>query len=235
MLIIPAIDIRGGSCVRLFKGDPEQMTVYSSDPIQMAKAWVEKGAKRIHVVDLDGAFAGQPHYLDLAGKMKKEVGCEIEFGGGLRTKESVKKALDLGIDKIILGTAALEGLDWIASAIFWHQERFIVAIDAQDNNVSKEGWKEDSSFTVDEALAKMESLGFQEVIYTDISRDGTLSGPNFESVRKVVVKTRMGVYASGGISSMDDVKKLKEIPGLKGMVIGKALYAGKINLADCYK
>lgn len=234
MLIIPAVDIRAGSCVRLTRGDPNQTIVYSSDPIQMAKLWVERGAKRIHVIDLDGAFSGHPHHLEMAGQMKKEIQCEIQFGGGLRKKDVVKKALDMGIDKLILGTAALEDLDWVKSALDWYADRFIVAIDVLDNHVAIEGWREDLSFTVENALKKMESIGFKETIFTDINRDGTLEGPNFESIKNVVSKTRMSVYASGGISNLEDLKILNQVPGLKGAVIGKALYAGKISLEDCF-
>lgn len=235
MLIIPAIDIRAGSCVRLVKGDPDQMSVYSSNPLEMAKKWVEKGAKRVHIIDLDGAFSGQPNHLELVGRIKKEVKCEIQFGGGLRQKDVVKKALDLGIDRLILGTAALEGTDWMKSALEWHSERFIVAIDVSENNVAKEGWKEDTPFSIDEALSRMESIGFKETIFTDINRDGTLTGPNFESIKKVVSKTRMSVYAAGGVSTIEDVRTLKKIPGLKGVIIGKALYAGKIVLEECIR
>ncbi|MBI2119894.1 MAG: 1-(5-phosphoribosyl)-5-[(5-phosphoribosylamino)methylideneamino]imidazole-4-carboxamide isomerase [Elusimicrobia bacterium] len=233
MLIIPAVDIRAGSCVRLVRGDPNQSTIYSSDPIQMARRWVEEGAKRLHIIDLDGAWSGQPHHLEIAGKIKKEVGCEIQFGGGLREKEMVKRALDLGLDKLILGTAALDDLTWVKSALDWHADRLIVALDALNNHVTKEGWQEDIAFTVEEALAKMEALGFQETIFTDINKDGTLEGPNLEAIKKVVAKTRMHVYASGGVSCFKDVQALKEIPGLKGVVIGKALYTGNVILKEC--
>lgn len=235
MLIIPAVDIRGGSCVRLFRGDPNQTTIYSSDPIEMARMWVERGAKRIHVVDLDGAFTGHPHHLEMVGKMKKELKCEIQFGGGLREKDVVKKALDMGIDKLILGTAALTDTRWVKSALDWHNDRLMVAVDALNDNVAVEGWTEDAPFTIEQALAKMESMGFKETIFTDISRDGTLEGPNIESVRNVVSKTRMKVYGSGGISGIKDIKDLKAIPGLAGVVIGKALYAGKLTLEECLK
>ncbi|MBI2915235.1 MAG: 1-(5-phosphoribosyl)-5-[(5-phosphoribosylamino)methylideneamino]imidazole-4-carboxamide isomerase [Elusimicrobia bacterium] len=232
MIIIPAVDIRAGSCVRLVRGDLRQTTVYSSDPVQMAKLWVDQGAQRIHMIDLDGAFSGQPHYLDIAAKIKKEIGCEIQFGGGLRDKETVKKALKCGIDKLILGTAALENQDWVKSALDWHSERLIVAIDAVNNHVTKEGWQEDVQFTVEEALHEMETIGFLETIFTDINRDGTLEGPNLETIQKVVSHTRMSVYASGGVSSLEDVKALKKIPGLKGVIIGKALYTGNIPLKE---
>lgn len=234
MLIIPAIDIRAGSCVRLVRGDPNQATVYSSDPMEMARLWVEKGAKRLHIVDLDGAFTGQPHHLDLAIRIKKELNCEIQFGGGLREKEVVKKALSMGIDRLILGTAALNSVSWVKSALDWFEERFMVAIDALNQTVTMEGWQADTNLSIKQALAEMESIGFKEIIFTDINRDGTLTGPNIESIRNVVVSTRMGVYASGGIASMADLENLKAIPGLKGAIVGKALYSGKIQLEKCY-
>lgn len=235
MFIIPAVDIRAGSCVRLVQGDPNQQTIYSSDPVEMAKRWAHKGARRIHVIDLDGAMTGQPHHLEMAVKMKWETDCEIQFGGGLRDKEIVKKALKMGIDKLILGTAALEELPWVKSALDWHAERLMVSIDAQENQVMIEGWKEDIPLTVEQALKEMESLGFAETIYTDVARDGTLQGPNLDSIQEVVSKSRMGVYVSGGISSIEDLKKLKLIPGLKGAIIGKALYAGKISLEEALR
>lgn len=235
MLIIPAVDIRAGSCVRLTRGDPDQTTVYSSDPVQMAKLWVERGAKRIHVIDLDGALSGQPNHLELVGKIKKEVNCEIQFGGGLREKEVVKKALEMGIDKLILSTAVFENLSWVKSALDWFSDRLIVAIDGSNNFVTIDGWKEDTEMTIEESLKKIESLGFKEIIYTDVNRDGTLEGPNFDSIKKVVAQTRLNVYASGGISSLEDIKALKKIPGLKGMVIGKALYAGKISFEEALR
>lgn len=234
MLIIPAVDIRAGSCVRLVRGDPNQSTIYSSDPVQMARRWVEEGATRLHIIDLDGAWSGQPHHLEIAGKIKKELGCEIQFGGGLREKEMIKKAIDLGLDKLILGTAALDDLSWVKSALDWHADRLIVALDALNNHVTKEGWQEDIAFTVEEALAKMEALGFRETIFTDINKDGTLEGPNIEAIKKVVSRTRMNVYASGGVSCLNDIQTLKQIPGLKGVIIGKALYTGNISLKECY-
>lgn len=233
MLIIPAIDIRGGACVRLTRGDPNQATVYSDDPVEMSRLWAGKGAKRLHVVDLEGAFSGKSQYLDLAAEMKRATGCEIEFGGGLRHAETVRKAFALGIDKVILGTAAVNEADWVNELLEEHPDRFIVGLDARNNHVTREGWQEEASFSVDQALEHMEAMGFRETIFTDISKDGTLEGPNFDSIRRVIAKTRMGVYASGGVSSLEDVRKLKAIPGVRGVVIGKALYAGKVKLEDC--
>ena len=235
MFVIPAVDIRGGSCVRLLRGDPEQETVYSSDPVKTARDWAAQGATRIHVIDLDGAFGGRAVHLDLAGRMKKETRCQIQFGGGIRDEETVKKALDLGIDKLILGTSALADPSWVESAISKDPERWIVSLDCRDGRVAVKGWKEGTSVTLDQALDKMEAIGFKETVYTDIGRDGTLEGPNLDSVRGVVSKTRMKVFASGGVSGLEDVKALQAIPGLAGVVIGKALYAGKVSLEDCLR
>ena len=233
MLIIPAIDIRGGACVRLTRGDPKQATVYSNDPVETAKIWAKKGAKRIHVVDLDGAFTGENQNLEIAGRIKKTTACEIQFGGGLRSPESAERALALGIDKLILGTAAFSGAGWVKSLLRKHREKLIVALDALEDSVALQGWRENSGLTMDAAVGEMESLGFTEALYTDINRDGTLQGANVESVEKVVQSTRMKIYASGGVMSLQDLKALKKIAGLFGVVIGKALYNGNITLEDC--
>lgn len=235
MLIIPAIDIKDGHCVRLVRGDPMKKTVYSEDPVQTAKTWASKGAKRIHVVDLDGAFSGRPEHLETAAKMKKETGCEIEFGGGLRDRETVKKALDLEIDKVILGTAALESLSWVKDLVKAEPRRFIVGIDSMHNVAATSGWKKGSEMTTEEALKVMEAVGFRETIFTDILRDGTLEGPNLAAVQAVVKKTGMKVFASGGVSKLEDLKALKKIKGLAGVVVGKALYDGQITLEDGLK
>ncbi|OGR82968.1 MAG: 1-(5-phosphoribosyl)-5-[(5-phosphoribosylamino)methylideneamino]imidazole-4-carboxamide isomerase [Elusimicrobia bacterium RIFCSPLOWO2_01_FULL_64_13] len=233
MLIVPAVDIRNGQAVRLTRGDPEQAVVYSSDPVEAARLWVEKGAARIHVVDLDGAFAGRPKHLDLAGRIKKEIPCVLEYGGGLRDQAAVESALELGIDKLILGTSAVLGAGWVGKSIAGSPERFMVSLDARDGKVAVAGWREGTDLTVGEAVKRMEAAGFGEVVYTDISRDGTLEGPNTDSIRDVTSSTKMKVFASGGVSCIEDVRKLKAIPGLAGVIIGKALYSGAVTLEEC--
>ena len=235
MLIIPAVDIRNGQCVRLVHGDPKKMTVYSADPFEMGQLWFTQGAKRIHVVDLDGAFEGSAKHLDIAGRMKKELGCEIEFGGGLRSQKVVEQALELEIDYLIFGTAALKEQSWMMALLKKYGSRFIVGIDALKDKVTLQGWQENSSFGITDALKKMEQMGFQTVIYTDIHRDGTLEGPNFEAIRDVLSKTSMKMFASGGVSQIKDVEMLSEISGVEGVIICKALYEGKVSIQDCLK
>ncbi len=235
MIIIPAIDIKDGACVRLVHGDLNKKTVYSNDPVEMARSWAKKGATRIHIVDLDGAFEGRSKYLETAGKIKNETGCIIEFGGGVRDTETVETAFALGIDKLVLGTAAIEKSDWAQEMIQKRPDGFIAGIDSVKNVAATAGWKQGSKFTTEEALKKMESMGFREVIFTDILRDGTLQGPNLDAIREALTKSKMKFIASGGVSNIEDVKALKKISGVEGVIIGKALYDGRVTLEECLK
>ena len=235
MLIIPAIDIKDGACVRLVRGDPKKKTVYSEDPVEMATSWAKKGAKRIHVVDLDGALEGSPRHLQIAAKIKKATDCVIEFGGGLRVRRFIEEAFNLGIDKLILGTAALEDSEWVMDAVKERPNGFIAGIDALRDVPATSGWKKGSELTTEEAFQKMEALGFQEVIYTDILRDGTLEGPNLSAIQDLASKTKMKFYASGGVSKIEDVKGLDSIARVAGVIIGKALYDGRVTFEECLK
>jgi len=234
-MIIPAVDIKDGECVRLVHGDPLKKTVYSKDPVEAAKGWAKKGAKRIHVVDLDGAFGGKPKYLKIAGEIKKATGCIVEFGGGIRDMKTVDEAFALGIDKLVLGTAAVENSDWVKVAVSKKPDGFIAGIDSLHNVPATAGWKKGSELTTEEAVAKMETLGFKEIIFTDILRDGTLEGPNLESIKAIAAKTKMKLIASGGVSKIEDIKALKAIKGVTGVIVGKALYDGRVTLEECLK
>jgi phosphoribosylformimino-5-aminoimidazole carboxamide ribotide isomerase len=229
MMVIPAVDIRYGSCVRLLRGDPSQETVYSRDPVEMAKQWFDKGAARLHVIDLDGALSGQIHHLNLAVRMKKEASVWIQFGGGIRRWEDVERVLEAGIDRIIMGTAVLKDPVLVRRAKKTYGERVMVALDVEKDQVAVEGWKEETPVTLSEAIKTVEELGVHEMIFTDISRDGTLEGPNIEYVRRVIGMTRMKVFASGGIGSLEDIQRLKTT-GAAGCIIGKALYSGALEL-----
>lgn len=235
MLIIPAVDIKDGACVRLVHGDPLKKTVYSQNPVEAAINWARKGAKRIHVVDLDGAFGGRPKYLSVAAEIKKATGCVVEFGGGVRSPETAEEAFALGIDKLVLGTAALEDSGWVKSALAKRPDGFIAGIDSVRNVAATAGWKNGSEFTTEEAFLKMESLGFREIIFTDILRDGALEGPNLDAIRDLASKTKMKLIASGGVSKIEDVQAIKSIPGVEGVIIGKALYDGRVTLEECLK
>ena len=231
MMVIPAVDIRYGSCVRLLRGDPSLETVYSRDPVEMAKKWHDQGATRLHVIDLDGALSGQIHHLDLVLRMKKKVPIWIQFGGGIRTWKDVEKVLEAGVDRIIMGTSVLKDPDLVKRAKKTYGERVMVALDVYRDQIAVEGWKIGTPITLDEAIKTVEELGVHEMIYTDIVRDGALQGPNVEGIRRICGMTRMKVFASGGVSSMGDIVKLKTT-GAAGCIVGKALYSGDLILSQ---
>ncbi len=232
MLIIPAIDLKEGKVVRLVQGRFEKK-VYSSDPVKTAKHWARQGAKLIHIVDLDAAIDGKAPDLDVVGKIIKEAKVEVEFGGGVRTEAIANKLFGAGVSRIVIGTKAVEDNKFLSGLFKKHKERVIVSIDEMDGNVYVRGWrsKGKSEKTLDFA-AKLKSMGFSRIIYTDIKKDGTLKGPNIASIKKILKETGLEVIASGGISSIDDLIKLKglERSGLTGAIVGKALYEGRFTL-----
>lgn len=225
--IIPAIDIYDGQAVRLIKGDYEQRTVYSSQPEKYAAEWSAFG--RIHLVDLNGAREGKPANIETIKKIRAATDAIIELGGGLRSNKDIKLALDLGIDKVILGSIALKDRDLTAILADKYGDKIIVGIDARHGKVAAEGWLETSEIDALTLLKEIEKIGVQEVIFTDISKDGMLQGPNFSIYEEIVPQTKIKIIASGGISSLEDIKKLKQINGLYGTIVGKALYENKIS------
>ncbi|HRY30428.1 MAG TPA: 1-(5-phosphoribosyl)-5-[(5-phosphoribosylamino)methylideneamino]imidazole-4-carboxamide isomerase [Elusimicrobiota bacterium] len=234
MLVVPAVDIKAGRCVRLVHGDPRRETVYSADPVETARRWASQGARRVHVVDLDAAL-GTGTNLDLIFRIRQAVDCEIQVGGGLRDIETVRRVLSVGIDRVVLGTALLKSPDWVKKAVDEFKGSIVAGVDASPSGeVKSEGWTENLGFPIIGTILHVEKLGIREVIYTDISKDGTLSGPNIETTRLILKKTKMGVYASGGVSGLDDIKALKllEPEGLRGCIVGKALYDGRLAFAD---
>ncbi|HOW28655.1 MAG TPA: 1-(5-phosphoribosyl)-5-[(5-phosphoribosylamino)methylideneamino]imidazole-4-carboxamide isomerase [Elusimicrobiota bacterium] len=232
MLIIPAIDIKDGRCVRLLQGDPTKTTVYADDPVDMARHWVSRGARRLHIVDLDGAILGGIRHQDLLLRMKQAAPVVIEFGGGVRRLETVRDLIRQGVDRVIVGTAIVNDDPWVRQAIQEFPDRLMAAIDAVDGDVKKDGWQKKSGVSVEEAVRKAESLGFKEFIFTDISKDGMLQGPNIRSIESVLRITTMGLYASGGIAHLEDLQALKKIKGISGCIIGKALYAKQFTLEE---
>ena len=236
MLIIPAIDIRGGNCVMLTQGKFEAETIYSKDPVFIAKMFEAQGAKRIHIIDLDGAFAGTPQNLSILKKIKETVSVELEFGGGIRKIETIEKIADMGIDKIILGTVAVFNLDIVKEAVKKFKEKIILAIDVYDDKIAIGGWKEITQYDALEFAKKMADMGVKEIITTDIKRDGMMEGPNIEGIKKLC-KSGLSVIASGGVSTIEDVKKISELKkyGVTGMIIGKALYNDSIKLDEAIK
>jgi phosphoribosylformimino-5-aminoimidazole carboxamide ribotide isomerase len=237
MIILPAIDIRGGNCVRLYQGKADQETVYSDDPIQMAHLWKAKGAQMLHVVDLDGAFEGTPVNLKLIGLLRKEVGIPVEVGGGFRDMDVIRQAVEQGIDRIILGTVAIRKPELVCEAVEEFPGMIAVSIDVSGAFATAAGWKEISSVSFSDLAAQMRDLGIEELLFTDTRRDGTLLGPDIPVIRSFLTAAQVPVTVSGGVTSLEDLTLLKQLEseGLKGVVIGKALYDKKIQLEDALK
>jgi len=219
----------GGKAVRLYKGDYAQMTVYSEDPVSVAKAFQAAGAKHIHLVDLEGAKSGKPENLDTIKKIIQETDLFVEVGGGIRNMETVAAYLSNGVDRVILGTAAVTNPEFLEMALAQYGERIAAGVDLKDGFVAIKGWTETSHLTVDMFFEKMQALGVKTVICTDISRDGAMKGTNRELYRELSRKYDIALIASGGVSDMEDVQVLAEM-GLHGAIIGKAYYIGAIDL-----
>lgn len=229
MEIIPAVDIRQGKCVRLYQGDYGAETVFSEDPVSMALHWEAVGARRLHIVDLDGASEGTPRNASVVEEMVRRAGIPVQIGGGIRTIETMSYFLGLGVQRVILGTVAIENHDLVEEACHRFGARVIVSIDAKNGYVKRHGWKESSALTTGEAVKRMESCGVRRFIYTDISRDGTLTEPNFEEIKKFKSESTVPVIAGGGIASLEHLRKLSEM-GLEGAILGRAVYTGDIDL-----
>lgn len=235
MLIIPAIDLKDGKCVRLLQGRADAVTEYSDNPVEIAKRWESLGARLIHIVDLDGAFTGNQKNIESIKEIRRAVSVEIEVGGGIRNMERIELLLGLGINRVILGTAAIERPELVREACKRFPQRIIAGIDARDGRVAIKGWVETTDIKATELALRMQDYGVWGIIYTDISRDGMLSGPNIDAMREMVNTVHIPVIASGGVSSIEDIKRLKEIKGLYGVITGKALYSGAIDLKEAIK
>lgn len=231
MLIIPAIDIKNGKCVRLIQGDFENEKVYSEDPVAIAKQWVSQGAEMIHIVDLDGAKNGNLDNLEVIKKIAQEVNIPLQVGGGIRNKEAVKTLLSIGVSRVILGTVALEDEEELKSILKDFARQIAVALDTKNGKLMKQGWLEDSDKNSVITALELERLGVQRFIYTDIVRDGTLTKPNYKEIANLTKNISIPVIASGGISTISSIRKLKSL-GIEGTIIGKALYEGEIDLKE---
>jgi phosphoribosylformimino-5-aminoimidazole carboxamide ribotide isomerase len=234
MEIIPAIDLRGGKCVRLYQGDYNQETVFSEDPIEVARRWQSMGAQRLHIVDLDGAAKGNLCHSQLIADIAHSVTIPVQVGGGLRGMDSVIRALDLGVARIILGTAAVEDREFVKEACRRFANLIIVGVDARDGYVATRGWQESTTLTAAELVWQMESLVAGRFIYTDIARDGTLTEPNFEAIADIVSQAHVPVIAAGGIASVEHLKRLSKT-GVEAAIVGRALYSGEIDLKQALK
>jgi len=235
LLIIPAIDLRNGKCVRLLQGKADAETVFSDDPVSIALKWESKGAKFLHLVDLDGAFTGEQKNLDVIKRIADAVKIPIEMGGGIRDQKAVENVFQAGVDRAILGTSALKNPDFTKDMCDLYGEKIAVGIDAKDGKVAIKGWTEVERKTAVHFAVEMMKAGVKTIIYTDISRDGMLTGPNIEATKNLAIAVPgVNIIASGGMSSLNDVRKLKEIEpyGVTGVIIGKALYTGDILLEE---
>ncbi len=231
MEIIPAVDIRGGKCVRLYQGDYQQETIFSEDPLAVARTWQAQGARWLHIVDLDGAASGAPQNLEVVQKIIKETKLLIQFGGGIREEEIARKLLRLGVSRLVLGTAAIENRGLIAKLCQRFGEAIAVSLDAREGRIAIRGWQKNTVVAVFELSQEMVDLGVKRLIYTDIRRDGTLTEPNFDMIKKLLCKITVPVIVAGGISKLEHLEKLKGL-GVEGAIIGKALYTGDIVLRE---
>ncbi len=234
MVIYPAVDIRGGKCVRLYQGEFDKEKVYSDEPYKMAQKWESEGAEFLHLVDLDGALRGSPQNLAAVRKIAETVGIPVELGGGIRDMESLEQVMAAGVERAILGTAIITDPDFVRAACDRFGERVAAGIDARSGKVSISGWSETTELDAIDVALKLKSLGIQRIIYTDILSDGTLGGINFEAFRNLAGRLNIPITASGGVTTVDDIVRLKELEpdGVDGAIIGKALYEGMISLRE---
>ena len=234
MLVIPAIDLSNGQVVRLARGDMNEKTVYGDDPAAIARRWADEGAQVLHVVDLDGAISGKLANLDAVADILAAVSVPVELGGGLRTAEDVRRVLEIGVQWAIMGTAALRNRSEVEAVVADFGNRVIVGIDARDGKVAVEGWTEGSDVDAVELAEQMEQLGVRRLICTDIATDGMLTGPNVPAMRQLCEAVDIPIVASGGVSSVKDVKALRELEplGLLGCIVGRALYTGDLSLPE---
>ncbi|MBR2417903.1 MAG: 1-(5-phosphoribosyl)-5-[Clostridia bacterium] len=231
MLILPAIDLYDKKAVRLYKGDYDNMTVYSDNPLEVAHKFQESGATFIHLVDLEGAKLGTTPNLDIVKKIVEDTNLDVEIGGGIRDDATVKKYIDIGVRRVILGTAAVTDDSFLRSCVEKYKDRIAVGVDLKDGYVAIKGWTEKSQLTADEFFLHLSEIGVKTVICTDISKDGAMKGTNRELYKELSGKYSMDIVASGGVSDLEDIKALKEM-NLYGAIVGKAYYVGAIDLKE---
>lgn len=230
MLVFPAIDIKDGQCVRLYQGDYAKATTYDTDPVEVARRWQAAGASWLHVVDLDGAARGEPVNIELIARMRAATSLHIELGGGMRSLTHIEQMLDLGIERVVLGTVALTDRVLLEEALRRWGERIVVGLDARDGWVAVAAWRETSGVRATALASELSMVGVQRFIYTDIARDGVLSGPNLDALREMQRATSRPLIASGGVSSLADLRALAAL-GVEGAIVGKVIYTGGVDLA----
>ncbi|MGR3309336.1 MAG: 1-(5-phosphoribosyl)-5-[(5-phosphoribosylamino)methylideneamino]imidazole-4-carboxamide isomerase [Candidatus Brocadiales bacterium] len=234
MLIIPAIDLRGGKCVRLTQGKRDKETIYSDNPVLVAKQWRSQGAKYLHIVDLDGAFEGEPRNLGVIQEIVKTIDIPVEVGGGIRTDKAALMLLESGVDRIIIGTRAVDSPGWVYDLCKKFPTHIAVGIDAMDGKVAVKGWTTLSESSILDVAKEVEKAKPRAIIFTNIKKDGMLEGPDTTTVRELARTLKTPIIASGGITSLADVKELSTLP-IEGMIIGKALYTGNIILSEAIR
>lgn len=237
MKIIPAVDIKGGNVVRLFQGRSKDETLYSKNPLAMARHWQKEGAELLHIVDLDGAFSGKPQNTEVVKKIIKGISIPVQLGGGLRTVAAVRQAFKLGVESVIVGTQAIRDRDFLASLLKEFGEKVLVSVDARKGRVYAEGWQipQEGPGAV-EFSEQLQSAGVQRIVYTEISKDGTMKGPDLKSIRDLLTATGLSITASGGIASTEDIKALRHMSKrITGAIVGKALYENKFTLKEAQK
>ena len=235
MKIFPAIDIKDKKCVRLVKGDFNNKTEYETSPIDQAGKYKDHGFKNLHIVDLDGALTGETVNLEIIKEIVNQFNFKIEIGGGVRNFESIQKYTDAGVEKVILGSAAIKDKNFLKEACLKFPNKIALGLDAKDGFLSVSGWKENSNKLIIDFLKEVNDYGMSRLIYTDINRDGTKQSPNFDETSKVANISKCPVIISGGVSSIDDIKKAKDLKNIEGIIVGKAIYDGDIDLKDLVK
>ena len=235
MKIFPAIDIKDKKCVRLVKGEFDNKTEYDLSPVEQAKKYQDHGFKNLHIVDLDGALTGQTINLDIIQDIISRFDLKVEVGGGIRNFENIKKYVDIGAEKIILGSAAIKDKDFLKEACQKFPNKIALGLDAKDGYLSVSGWKENSNQSTLEYLCDVNDYGVSRLIYTDINKDGMKQSPNFEETSKVAEKSNCPVIISGGVSSLEDIQKAKTLKNIEGIIVGKAIYDGDIELDELVK
>jgi phosphoribosylformimino-5-aminoimidazole carboxamide ribotide isomerase len=232
MIIIPAIDLKDGRCVRLVQGDMEKETVYSSDPVAQAKQWERAGARLIHIVDLDGAVGGKPKNAHLIKEICRTVKCSVQLGGGIRSRQTAEHYLSLGIQRVVLGTLLIKDMKAAEELVRANPYRVMAGIDSRDGMVAGDGWTTASEVPATRLAETIADWPLAGIIFTDIARDGMMEGPNLAEIRKMTAVTRLPFVASGGVSGLGDLEELAAMPDVTGAIIGKALYAGAIRLEE---
>ena len=236
MIVFPAIDIKGGKCVRLLKGDFDQVTQYENSPIEQANQFFNLGFKNIHIIDLDGALEGKLVNKNIIKNVLNKNNLKIQYGGGVRSLQDIDDLLNLGVDKVIVGTIAIENMEFLKDACERYKDKIVVALDVRNGFIASSGWKKQTRILASEFVKKIEFFKISRIIYTDINKDGTKTGPNIKDTSNFSKLTKIPVVVSGGISSINDIKSIKEnFPNLYGVIVGKAIYDGTIDIRKLSK